>query len=86
MNIGTAYGGPRDGVRLSAGSSWDGRVRTAGSSDSDPIKRYYPGYYVWSVEVSMWVWIPSNEPAVTDSYKVTRTPRTWGYSRKPPTT
>lgn len=51
---GTAKGGPRDGVKLSASTGWDGRVlkRTG--------KQPYPGRYKWNGR--NWVWEPEKEP------------------------
>ena len=67
---GIAIGGPRDGVKLSAQATWDGKVRSNPGGGSERII-YYPGYYAWrhpeindfeekQSEIT-WVWI-TTEP------------------------
>lgn len=69
METGVGVGGPRDGVRLTASTDWDGRVQKPGTFADGSVKRYYPGRYVWLSITSKWLWVPA-----LDS-KGTRSPR-----------
>lgn len=57
MLTGKAVGGPRDGVRLSAGVSWDGRVALKREGNTGSSTLWHPGRYVWQDET--WTWQPS---------------------------
>jgi hypothetical protein len=61
MLEGSAVGGPRDGVKLSAGPGWNGKIKrkSIGSNEPEPTKQeaFYPGYYQWDPHYG-WVWIP----------------------------
>lgn len=61
MMTGVAVGGPRDGVKLSAGSSWDGRVRLRPPKNEQEMPSskiiFHPGYYKWYPKYDSWVWI-----------------------------
>lgn len=49
-----AMGGPRDGIKLTAGLKWDGRVRLPGSTDKAP--KYHRGRYEWDWDYNAWIW------------------------------
>lgn len=76
METGIAIGGPRDGVKLSAGPSWDGRVKDIRHS-MGAIERYFPGRYRWVERV--WLWLPEENHKLS----VIRSPRWKGHNKKP---
>lgn len=54
MYEGFAMGGPRDGVKLTAGARWDGRVQTPEATAKVP--KYFKGRYEWDWDFRAWVW------------------------------
>lgn len=56
MVEGTARGGPRDGVKLTASPNWDGRVKVPGKEIEGRESHFYPGYYKWTGKD--WLWLP----------------------------
>jgi hypothetical protein len=64
MLDGIAIGGPRDGVKLSAGESWNGRVPMPRPDTATSVStvRWYPGRYIWSVRRATWLWEVIPEP------------------------
>lgn len=61
MNKGRAVGGPRDGIMLTAGADWDGRIKLpTAHGHSKALESYYPGYYAWVRGV--WRWRESYRP------------------------
>jgi hypothetical protein len=63
--VGYAVGGPRHGIKLSAGHSWDGLIRQSAESNASIV--YWPGKYIWSGGLGMsdefklaktWIWQP----------------------------
>jgi hypothetical protein len=55
-----AQGGPLDNVVLTAGPSWDGRVREPSTSAKEgAVIRYHPGRYVWLRVKHVWTWDPA---------------------------
>jgi len=59
MLSGKAIGGPRDGVRLEALPTWDGRI-TVHSTTAVEDKRgrgHHPGRYTWDPDQTTWVWV-----------------------------
>lgn len=69
-----AVGGPRDGIKLSAGHDWNGRVEKPFHHESHATegrKRYWPGYYTLTrrfdketgVSYRIWRWIEDNTKA-----------------------
>jgi len=55
---GKAVGGPRDGIKLTAGVDWDGRVQvfTTSAPDDKRGRTYHKGRYIWSDVTSTWNW------------------------------
>lgn len=82
---GLAKGGPRDGVRLTAGSSWDGRVKDSAfrqkQRDGRPKTRfpesepgyYHPGHYMYNPYSFIWEWFPNTELARKEQASTLRT-------------
>ena len=68
-----ALGGPRDGVKLTAGPSWNGRVETPQSTPKAP--KYYGGRYVWDWDFQAWIW-HADKPKVKAEEKA-GTPHAW---------
>jgi hypothetical protein len=73
MLAGRAIGGPRDGVRLEAHPTWDGRILIPSKAaehrpdrDTAPDDRrgrtYHPGRYAWDSERSTWAWVNVETP------------------------
>lgn len=60
MLEGKASGGPRNGVKLSCPSRWDGRVMLPRVGYTGGLG-YYPGFYKWDTDFQMWVWRPNRE-------------------------
>ncbi len=69
---GMAWGGPRHGIRLTAGIRWDGVILM--SKDEARLERlsqnyqhYHHGRYEWQPRFSFtdytWVWVPLDGPA-----------------------
>jgi len=57
MLTGIAIGGPRHGVKLSAGPNWNGVVRYQSPGSSAPETGIpYPGRYVFDPVTDTWVW------------------------------
>jgi len=56
MLTGTAIGGPRDRVKLSAPETWNGKVRKSNSNANQDKFVYYKGHYTWSTVEKTWVW------------------------------
>lgn len=59
MYEGIGRGGPRDGVKLTAGSRWDGRVKVPGKEMEGRATHFYPGYYQWTGKD--WLWVPAGK-------------------------
>jgi hypothetical protein len=68
---GVAWGGPKHGIRLTAGIRWDGCVLMTKDEAkynklSSQYQHYHHGRYEWQPMFSFsdytWVWIPLNEP------------------------
>lgn len=58
---GYARGGPRNGVKLSAPSTWDGRVRKPPRNKWDETSpKMYPGKYIWRQDELVWLWLPED--------------------------
>lgn len=59
MYEGRAVGGPRNGVKLSAGHSWDGIVYRATRQHDEyhSMRRAHPGRYIWQATDGTWLWI-----------------------------
>jgi hypothetical protein len=58
MDTSIAIGGPRDGVKITADASWDGRVRHPPghrSITANPTTLFYFGRYIW--EDTGWTWV-----------------------------
>lgn len=53
MLHGTAIGGPRHGVKLSAGPNWNGVVRKGSEA-----MEAYPGRYIFDFRAGIWEWHP----------------------------
>jgi hypothetical protein len=56
---GKGRGGPRDGIKLTAGPKWDGRVRLPGKEMEVARTHFYPGFYKWTG--TDWLWIESDD-------------------------
>ncbi len=54
MFTGRAHGGPRDNVKLMAGSGWSGRV--AKRMKGETVLEYHKGYYKWDFDFQAWIW------------------------------
>lgn len=55
--VGMATGGPRNGVKLSAPASWNGRVRNQSKdSSSTESGEFYPGRYFYDPHAAVWYW------------------------------
>ena len=71
MLTGVAKGGPRDGVKLSAGNLWDGRIalpqKASNSEHGHEPKhpKYYLGWYKWNVFARTWIWHPASADSTT---------------------
>lgn len=78
METGIAIGGPRDGIKLSAELTWDGRIEKHSGFNGGVVKKYYSGRYKWSAAVPGWCWQPDST-----SSTVGKTPRLGGYDKKP---
>ena len=50
-----AKGGPLDGIKLSSGLGWDGKIV---KRRSQGFVHYHAGYYAWNHGQSQWVWHP----------------------------
>jgi hypothetical protein len=51
-----AKGGPREGIKVGAPSTWDGRIAKPGSPIGvEGTLKQYPGRYVWIRKA--WVWV-----------------------------
>lgn len=61
MYGGRAQGGPRDGIRISAGGMWDGRIVKPKKPKSNGNLYYHTGAYRWSLTLSTWVWHSDSE-------------------------
>lgn len=60
---GVAVGGPRNGVKLSASSAWNGVVRKNVKDASSPDSgEPYPGRYVFDIRLNSWVWDDTKSP------------------------
>lgn len=66
-----AKGGPLDNVTLSAGPSWDGRVKDFSAGDEGAVTRFHPGRYVWLRVKRTWTWVPA-EPTSRDARQTPR--------------
>lgn len=55
MIEGRARGGPRDGIKITASSTWNGKVKEPRQREDAKIIRYYKGRYVWDGETWRWV-------------------------------
>lgn len=78
METGLGFNGPLDNVKISAGPSWDGRVKQREESVAGIMQNvYHNGRYRWHHYSSKWVWYPSIEAA-------TKTPRAGYANRKKP--
>lgn len=69
---GIAWGGPKHGIKLTAGLRWDGAVAlTKAETKAARLPMYYQhfhcGYYRWEARFSFtdytWVWVPTDKPA-----------------------
>jgi hypothetical protein len=61
MYEGKARGGPRNGIKLTAGARWDGRVKLPGKEMEGKSSHFYKGYYQWTG--SDWLWVPVDNAA-----------------------
>lgn len=64
MLIGYAQGGPRNGVKLSAGIDWDGRIPMP--REGVGAQKFYPGHYEWVFKdperpIGIWEWIKNRK-------------------------
>lgn len=49
-----AHGGPRDGVKLTAALTWDGRIQRPDSTEK--VQKHYNGRYKWDWDYNAWIW------------------------------
>jgi len=57
MQKGRAIGGPRHNFILTAGATWDGRIKYPEVwSNARADSCFYPGHYRWNSYRQKWVW------------------------------
>lgn len=58
MYEGVGVGGPRNGIKLSAGPTWDGRIKKKGNENKNDNGAYHRGRYIWDADLQVWEWFP----------------------------